>query len=265
MKRLIDWYLTLLGVAISCSSMRAQPVITIAPSPNPQVAIVPVEGSGSSAAAALLAGNPALQAASFFVDNRSSQPILAIIILGSSTNPRRAKPITTRMMMEGFQDARLRPVLLPGSRLLVIPPDELIPEESISRFANLVQKLKRPFGLVEPWFPADSTVNFGIDCIVFASGEVYGPDTEHFMQEVTARKQAADSVLAAINAGDSAALSAMAKQEPQSNDDHFSEWQKRFALHYLDSLSSANPAAQAAQKNLLRAYPVPPHLFRGAN
>ena len=124
MRRLTNWYLTLLGYVIGCGSMGAQPVITIAPSPNPQVAIVPVEGSGSSAAAALLAGNPILQAASFFVENRSSQPILAIIILGSSTNPRLTKPITTRMMMEGFQDARFRPVLRPGSRLLVIPPGD---------------------------------------------------------------------------------------------------------------------------------------------
>ena len=243
--------------------MRAQPVIMIAPSPNPQVAIVPVDGSGSSAAAALLAGTPSsLQAASFFVDNRSSQPILAIIVLGSATDPQRAKPITTRMMMEGFQDASLRPVLRPGSRLLVIPPGTLIPENSIPRFANLASTLKRPFGNVEGWFRADSTVNIGIDSIVFASGEVYGPDTEHFIQELTTRKQAADSVLAAINAGDSAALSTMAKQPPQSNDDHFSEWQKRFALHYLNS---SNPAAQAAEKNELQAYPVPPHLFRSAN
>ena len=112
---------------------------------------------------------------------------------------------------------------------------------------------------------ADSTVNFGIDCIVFASGEVYGPDTGHFIQELTTRKQAADSVLAAINAGDSAALSAMAEQPPQSNDDHFSEWQKRFALHYLNSLNSSNPRAQATEKRELQAYPVPPHLFRSAN
>jgi len=262
MKRLINWSFTLLSCAIGCSSLRAQPVITIAPSPNPQVAIVPVAGSGSSAAAALLAGNPALQAASFFVENRSSQPILAIIILGSSTDPRRAKPITSRMMMEGFQDASLRPVLRPGSRLLVIPPGTLIPENSIPRFANLAQTLKRPFGNVEEWFRADSTVNIGIDCIVFASGEVYGLDTEHFIQELTSRKQAADSVLAAINAGDSAALSAMAKQPPQSNDDHFSEWQKRFAAHYS---SSSDPAMQAGQKHELQAYPVPPHLFRSAN
>jgi len=166
------------------------------------------------------------------------------------------------MMMEAFQDARLRPVLRPGSRLLVIPPSTLIPENSIPRFANVAQTLKRPFGNVEQWFRADSTVNIGIDCIVFASGEVDGPDTEHFMQELTARKQAADSVLAAINTGDSATLSAMAAQPPQSNDDHFSEWQKRFALHYLNS---SNPAAQAAEKNELQAYPVPPHLFRSAN
>ena len=261
MKRLISWYLTLLSCAISCSSMRAQPVITIAPSPNPQVAIVPVDGSGSSAAAALLAGTP-MQAASFFVENRSDQPIMAIIVLGSAMDPRRAKPITTRMMMEGFQDASLRPVLRPGSRLLVIPPGTLIPENSIPRFANLAPTLKRPFGNVEEWFRADSTVNIGIDCIVFASGEVYGPDTEHFVQELTTRKQAADSVLAAINAGDSAALSAMAKQPPQSNDDHFSEWQKRFALHYL---KSSNPVAQAAEKHELQSYPVPPRLFKSPN
>lgn len=262
MKHVISRYLLLLGCAIGCGPVRAQPVITIAPSPNPLVAIVPVEGSGSSAAVALLAATPSnVQAGSFFVDNRSGQPIMSIVILGSATDPRRAKPITTRMITEGFQDARLRPVLRPGSRLLVIPPGTLVTEDHIPTFANMTKALKRPFGNVEEWFRADSAVNIGIDSIVFASGEVDGPDTEHFMQELTTRKQAADSVLAAINAGDSTALSAMAKQPPQSNDDHFSEWQARFARNYL----SSSAAFQANEKRVLEAYPVPPRLFRSTN
>jgi len=254
---------TLLGWVLGGGILSAQPKITIAPSPNPRVTIVSIEASGSAPAAAFLSGTfPNLQQASFFLDNQSGRSIMAIVVLGVASGPGLGKPRTTRMMLEGFQNALLQPVLTPGSRLLVVPPSDLILEKYISRRLDIASASgKPPFQSAVNWFGTASEVSISIDSIVFASGEVDGPDTEHFMQELTSRKQAADSVVAAIGAGDSAALSAMEEQPIQAGDNHLSEWESRFARHYL---SSKDPAVQAAVKQELQGYPVPPPLFRGS-
>jgi hypothetical protein len=263
MKRFADFLcMTSLGCMAGHGLLAAQPTITIAPSPNPRIAIVPIEGAGSAPAAALFAGaSSSLQSASFFVDNRTSQPIMAIVVLGTATDPKSSKPRTARMLDEAFQNSLDKPILMPGSRLLVIPPNILIQEANIPHWASGPGASGRPLQAASNWFGTVSAANISIDSIVFASGEVDGPDTEHFMQELTTRKQAADSVLAAIKAGDDSTLSAMSNQQIQPNDDHFSEWQRRFSQHYL---SNSDPAVRATETQILQGYPVPPRLFRAA-
>jgi hypothetical protein len=266
MKRSIEPVrIAFLGCLIGFGWANAQPVITVKPSPSPQLAIVPVSLSGSSSAAALIAGAaPVVQNAAFFVANNSERPILSLVILTVASNASTGVRRTGRLMLDAFESSGLRPVLLPGHRAFVMPPLTLIPEEEIptmlsSRFPPAKQN--------SDWFVGTglatvTVATVDIDSVIFANGEVQGPDSEHFMQEVPNRRRAAASVLAAINAKDSTSLAAMANQPVQHNDGNFSEWQRRFASAYL---GAKDEASQAFQIRRLQNYPAGPPLFRNAS
>ncbi len=166
--------------------------------------------------------------------------------------------------MDGFRDIPLRPVLQPGERALVMPAGGIIPERLLSTaLKSRIPPAKQTFDwLLGPSLPVVTTVGISIDSVIFAGGEVQGPDTDGFMQEVPNRYRAAQSVRSAIDANDSASLTAMANQQIQQNDGHFSQWQRRFAGDYLGAKDAAQ---QAIQIGNLQSYPAPPPLFRKAS
>jgi hypothetical protein len=256
-----------LGSVVGLGCVNAEPVITITPSPSPQLAIIPVLGSGSPTAVALIAGAaPAVQKASFLIANNSGRPILSILVLTVASSPSTGVKRTSRLMLDAFQSSGLRPVLRPGHRVFVMPPLTLIPEEQIPAMLNsrIPAAKNNSDWFVGTGLAAVNVATVGIDSVIFANGEVQGPDTEDFMEEVPNRRRAAGSVLAAIKAKDLEALAKMANQRDQQNDGHFSEWQRRFASDYLGAKDEASQAFQIRRLQSLQAYPAGPRLFRSA-
>ena len=250
-------FAALVACSLGWEPLVAEPAIDILPSPHPQVKILPVDGSGSSTAVALLASEPAaLRPVTFFVSNETGQPILSMVVRCSAIVNGNTR--TCRMMMDAFQTANDRPVLQPGERLLFAGTLYMVERELwhlLDGSAISTKELKN----ASDWLSGASSVTISIDSIILADGEVWGPDTEHVVQELTSRKNAADAVRAAIAAGDSAALSVMAAGPPQPNDEHLAEWKQRFAARYL--AAAKDPAGQGLQLQILTAFPTLPHLF----
>jgi hypothetical protein len=229
-----------MGVLMGCSLLCAQPKVTIAPSPDPKVVIIPIDQSGSAEAEAMFSGQFAsLASTSFFISNQTGQPIWAIYVRCIAKNSAGWSP-TAFVMLDSFAHPNPRPVLQPGSRVLIIAPGKSISENSLVHVSGTPLATILAQGALG-WFKNLSpiTVDISIDSIIFGNGEVEGPDTENFIEELPNRKLAADSVLAAINAGDSAQLSAMAAQTVKTDDGHFSQYQRLFANNYVQSAASA--------------------------
>jgi hypothetical protein len=150
-------------------------------------------------------------------------------------------------------------VVPPGGRILVTP--------------DIVFPIKRPTqtGYISPsmgpgkWLDRFEQENedlaVALDAIVFADGEVAGPDESRMMQYIMARNAAAQtlarSVLAIIQQGkDPAAfLSATRSQNAGSTGDYMRLWNYRLA----DSLFTAQHKTEYAEQLLALAMPV---LFR---
>jgi hypothetical protein len=247
---------------ISCAGavVFGQQRVVVAPSPSSAVTITPV-AQNDPATAALFAGDQAnLQPVALILSNQGSQPILGIVVVTTATN-QAGRQTTSRDVKESFLSSGHPPVLNPGSSLLVIPTGVWIPTSYAAAYAadrGGAAQLTR----ASEWIrvTSSSQVSVSVDAIVLASGEVDGPDTTNFMGELGDRRQAAESVIAAINGpSPGAALSQLAGQ-PAQNGNRVVQWQLRFAQDYGKASSAGNGALVLG---VMQAALAVPQLFRG--
>jgi hypothetical protein len=250
----------LVSAALGSAAAYAQPQAVIAPSPSPAVSVAPLDPSDPVAVALSAGGRANLQAVSVVIKNTGTQPILGIVVLTTSGGPGGA-PMTGRDVTDAFLTRGNPPVLQPGDSIVAIPGGGLHPLGQMAALAagpggsTVLQQASNWVGR------AGSQMTVAVDAVVMASGEVDGPDTTNYMGELQQRRQAAESVLAAINGPSPAdALSQMAAQRPQKGD-WLGQWEQRWASAYLAASRGGSPAnvLTAIQSNL-----TVPQLFRGA-
>jgi hypothetical protein len=230
----------------------AQPTATIGSSPSAAVRITPVDPSDPRIPAGLFGGNrAALLPISFFLGNQSSQAIVGLSLVYTVTDHGGRKR-TARVASDSFLTPAVLPVVKPGEEVLVTRGVRLAPVSSLSLLAqNALPSMQRAAD--EYW--AMSEIRVEIDSVIFADGETAGRDQAHYAKEIVARKQAADSVVAAIDvasangSGVEGTLNKMASQPVNLSKDPFHYWQRMFAhdalLHatFADHFLRRMPAA----------------------
>jgi hypothetical protein len=240
-----------------------QPKVTIGPSPNRLIALTAIpQGDVDASLKGIFGGDRLnLQPVSFYVSNQTGQPIIGIVVLTVATDSS-GRPRTSRDVRDSYMSPSHTPVLNSGARLLVAPRGVWIPEGQVSTFtddAGGLMLLQR----ASTWVRRNGTseINVTVDSVILGNGEVDGPDTTHFAEEVSNRKKAADSILAAIALdpdSQKAALSQMAKQSVPRGDT-LAWWQRVFADDYLNS---SGPARDIVVRRLRTL--DGPSLFRAA-
>lgn len=84
------------------------------------------------------------------------------------------------------------PVVAAGSRLLIAPGVFL--QESIAQLPHVGPRLQDLDGRGSPDMPAGAQASAKIDCIIFADGEIVGPNQTHYDAEIQSRKIAAEQL-----------------------------------------------------------------------
>jgi len=253
----LTFRIQVLALTLSCATLFAQPQATIAPSPHPALSVSPI-APGDPATDALFAGGTAnLRPVSLLLKNVGTQPILSVVLLVTSAQVG-GRPITQRDVADAFAQNG-HPVLNAGDSLVAIPAggfyhprDLAVSGPAVSLLQNASNQIAR----------MSSQVTVSVDAILFASGEVDGPDTTNFMGELLARKQAAQSIMAAINGpSPQADLSKMAAQKFQKGN-WLGYWQHFWADICLKA--SQIGGATFCVPSVQASFAIPA-LFRGAN
>jgi hypothetical protein len=247
-------------MAVNGLTAFAQPQLVIAPSPSPALSVTPLDPGDPAALALAAEGRAYLQPVSVITKNIGTQPILSILVLATSTGPD-STPITGREATDALLMWDNRPVLKPGDSLVAIPNGGFHRPGDLAAFAASPGG-SRVLQTASDWVGrTGSELTISVDAVVLESGEVDGPDTTNYMSELQQRKEAAESVLAAINGpSPEATLSQMAAQKFRKGD-WLAQWQHQWAGDYLAASRGGSPAnvLTAIRSNL-----GIPQLFHGA-
>ncbi|MBV8842032.1 MAG: hypothetical protein JO307_04395 [Bryobacterales bacterium] len=239
----------------------AQPQATIAPNPSTAIAVAPIAANDPAATSLFQGGRSNLQPVSILIKNVGTQPILGIVVLTTATDTG-GRTHTSRDVRDSFMSRSHAPVLGPGESLLAIPTGVWVRPQDVGAYAadpGGIRQLQR----ASDWIRLTSSqATVSIDAIVLASGEVDGPDTTNFMVELEQQKQAAQSVLAAINGpSPTSALEQMAAQRIHEGD-WLGKWQHQWAGDYL---AASRGGSGANVLSAIQAGLTIPTLFRGAS
>lgn len=217
--------------------------VTFAASPHPQIVITPVSANTQPAVSQALAGSLApLQNVSFFVRNQSEQPVVALVATWTITDATGQKHIQ-RFSSDSFLDVRTQHVIDPQGQLLV-GPRMFVGERHFQALATRQSLTKDGPGLERAAASVSaasaSHVDVALDAVLFANGELYGPDTQHLVEDLTARKAAADAIVQAVNTARATGLSpdktlASIVDAPVRRGDFFATWKRRFAHQLINS------------------------------
>lgn len=208
--------------------------------------------------------SPLVQA-SFWFANNSDRPVVAIAttwVVAKKDGSIR----TERFTADSFLITDARPVVEPHRRLLVAPRFWL-KEESMGQYAaspNFARTQGANLGRTLEEFAQAGVVRVEIDSVIFADGEVVGSNRTRFDSEITERKAAAETVLAALDkagpdadARRSALLRIISERIAPSESSVV--WQHRFAQQLLHSRNSAGTV------DYLRRLPKPPSFHSNTN
>jgi hypothetical protein len=234
--------------------------VTVTKSPHPSVVI---EKAGSEKTASLFTARLSpLQRCSFFLLNNSDKDVVGVDANWTVIDDK-GNATVWRFTSDSFLDVRDRPVIEPHSRILV-GPRIWVKEDSIQQFVNsgALTAKSAALGRLADRIAAANAVYVDVDSIIFADGEVAGPNTDEFDREITIRRLAANDVLAVVRDAKLAGrpptegLHDFVAHSRSATDRTRALWQKRFARQLED--------LQRFEGNLyyLEHLPAPPDFYR---
>jgi hypothetical protein len=252
----------LLAAALICfATAEGQPAITLNPSPSPDVllTVIPASPQDSALSTIFGGGRSSLIPVSFYLTDQTTQPVVGLCIVWTATD-QTGKQTTERLASDSFNSSKLStPVIQPGGRILVIPGGAWMPDSMLDRYSNA--RSLQAIQLSANRYSTAYQVSVQIDTLIFASGNVAGPDTTHFASELVARKQAADAIVALVdsaNAGGTALDVALSPTlHPLVILDPLTAWKQRYARNVLMIPNYVD--------QFLRRLPAPPAFSTVAN
>jgi hypothetical protein len=140
-----------------------------------------------------------VQSASFVVSNQTDRAIIGIALLWKITDASGGwSPYTLRT--HSFLSTTPLPVVLPKGVLLVTP-GSFFPEAAMLQSGGIIGSA--PSEKIINQFNGATDINIQVDCIIFADGEVVGPDQLHLPADIQARKAGADAIVKEVHAAQS--------------------------------------------------------------
>jgi len=221
------------------SAQEGARTVIISKSPHPKLDITKAEFDNTRG---LFANRLApLQRCSFFLANNSDKDVVAVDAKWSLVE-RDGKTNVSRFTSDSFLDVRARPVIGAHSRILV-GPRIWVREDSIEDYvASQVLMAKRAeLERLADRVAAANAVYVDVDSVIFADGEVAGPNSDAFDREIASRKLAADDVLGVLQDAKlrgqdpSDALRNFAEHSRDRHDSARALWRKRFARQLQDA------------------------------
>lgn len=196
MRTLLFVFLVPAGLALA-----ADPVVKVGPSPNARVLLSPVPEPQSSDAvlSSIFAGTrEVLRPMSFYLTNQTDQAVVGLNVVWISTDSL-GRQKTFRSSSDSFSSGREpRPVIKPGERILVIPGGGWESEAMLPAYAQAGHF--NPIQMQANGYAQAAQVSVRIDALILADGELDGPDVFRLGDDLAARKQAAEAVVAKLTA-----------------------------------------------------------------
>ena len=257
---------------------------TITPSPSEEVVLTPYDKNAypkfaqlfepmdESSRLRLLAIDPKQAATAIIVENRSARAITGLRLRWEIRNisGRNSRSI---LVKDSYVSGPIKPVTEPRSLLLVTQSGYL--EE------GLIEQVRTGTGgwitgWCEETSPSDEATDvvFQIDLLLFADGEISGPDPDKYAQELRCRKPAADFVIKQIRMAKSEGrdanpvLNALAEAPSlgmvgSAQGDPYVHWTKLFARQCLRHMKRSNGTdTLESYLRYLENHTAPPTFFR---
>lgn len=233
-------------------------MLTITPSTIRDVSIAAYD-EGTHPAFTQFLSNPgvaATKSAAVVITNSSTRVIVGLSVVWDYTDAD-GKQAHRALKSDSFSLSARRPVLIPGSKLLVTP-STMIPDTlaNASSYMAVASSVEQQSALVN----SSTTVSAQIDLVIFEDGEVIGADQRHFVAEIQARKAAADSLVHEVRAAPNQTaamdvLSQTTSTRPQM-EDLVGLWKWRYARRLKEAHNLENALRD------LSLLPVLPSFYR---
>jgi hypothetical protein len=170
------------------------------------------------------------------LENRSEKAITGLRYRWSASK-RDGKPKTLTVSSDSYLADVYRAVVEPGARQIISPSGSLSESmlDHVQRGGGFIEgRVETKTSLV-----ADaSELTFAIDLIVFADGEIAGPDPDSYAADLQCRKPAAEFVAKQVRKAEAESrdvtpvLSALA-EIPHLRNDPLAHWTQHYARDYL--------------------------------
>jgi hypothetical protein len=194
------------------------------------------------------------------LENSDDRAILATVMIWTYTD---VKGVTQKTVLKA--DSWARPLLGPNDKAEIVKahsrsifgPSAVIPETMVgtSGIGNgiLPQQFAGMEGFTNP--------TFDLDLLVFADGEMVGPDTRHASTDFAARYSAGQRVIAAWKAGGAPAVQTLA-QSPVDNPTHEELQELHYVKQYAAHLTKFKTIDASQEIDYIANSPKPIALFR---
>jgi hypothetical protein len=172
-------------------------VLSIQQSPGLQVALAPFSISQFPVFAPMQAGGDFVEQAAFVISNESDQGIIGVAVrwvIGKPNGVTASHASSTH----AYLSAPATPLVEPKGRLLVTP-SSFVRESILTSGGGIVGGHLSRRDIVSKFTDAEH-INAEVDCIIFADGEVVGPDNLKLTDSIQDRQEALAAVLAQIHA-----------------------------------------------------------------
>jgi hypothetical protein len=245
---------------LGLNSRAAGGTVTLGTSPHPSVS---VENADPERTGGLFAGKLVpLQRCSYFLTNNSDKDVVAVDAKWTLVD-KSGNTDVWRFTSDSFLDVKARPVIAAHSRILV-GPRMWVREDSIQSYlaSEMLMAKRAALEKLAGRLAAASAVYVGVDSLIFADGEVAGPNSDEFDREIARRKLAAEDVLgvvqdARLSGRDPAvALRAFVARMDAAGADPRATWGRRFARQLQD------PERFEGNLYYLEHLPPPPKFYR---
>jgi hypothetical protein len=187
-------------------------------------------------------GQLAWPAGSFLLTNASQQPITAVVVEWQSVDELGLKE-DTQLNLDGYLVAS-DPQIVAAHGATVVTPKGSVRTEHVARlahgdgFVGLVPTLS-PEEMRDQGAHPNKVITVLIDAVIFADGEIVGPDTTRYENVIQDRYQAARFLLSGIASARAKGIDDAAYLNQTIADtkihDTLTSWQVRFAKRLLGS------------------------------
>jgi len=174
--------------------------VIISNKPSTKVAMLPLDAAHrGQAASGLVQVYDRLPSGSFLLQNLTSAPINAVVSTWDYLNEQ-GQPEQARLNCDGYLLGAINPIVEPNSTTLVTPygcaGEQLFPRLATGAL------LGSPLVPVRRQFQPDvrSPIRVSVDSIIFANGDIWGPDTLRYFTGIQARYSELEQLMLDIDA-----------------------------------------------------------------